>query len=188
MLFALPVAVLFGGCAHETSAENQAAMQPAAQAQTAEATAAQAAAQPAAQPAAVAPETAQAAPQPVAGADPSSSPNTCGLVRVKFDTDKWELHDADKALLTSTAECLKGNQQLRVNIEGNADERGPSEHNKMLSEERSKVVSEFLLGQGVSADQIKQLSFGEDNPRCTEQSDACWAKNRRTAIRPTCKM
>jgi peptidoglycan-associated lipoprotein len=203
MLFALPVAVLFG-CAHQSGSEYKASSaQPAAQTaeaqaqeKTAEAAAAPAAAQPAVEPAATeaaaAPAAAQASsqamPQPVAGADPSSSANTCGLVRVKFETDKWDLKDSDKALLTATADCLKTNHQLRVNIEGNADERGTQEHNKMLSEERSKVVSEFLKTQGVSAEQIQQLSFGEDNPRCTQSSAACWAKNRRTAIRPTCKM
>ena len=29
-------------------------------------------------------------------------------------------------------------------------ERGPTEHNKMLSQERSKVVSEFLKAQGLA--------------------------------------
>jgi peptidoglycan-associated lipoprotein len=191
LLFALTMAALLG-CAHQTSAENQAPTQPTAQAETTpapqpmatEATAQQQTMQPAVESA----STETGKPQPIAGADPSSSPNTCGLVRVHFETDKADLDDDDKALLTSTADCLKSHQQLRVNIEGNADERGPTEHNKQLSEQRSKVVSEFLSAQGVSSDQIKLLSFGENNPRCTESDAACWAKNRRTAIRPTCHM
>jgi peptidoglycan-associated lipoprotein len=190
ILFALPVAALFG-CAHQSSTESQAAMQPSAQSQaepvaSAQPTAAEPAqAQPAAEPAAPAQPS---KPQPVTGAEPSSSPSTCGLVRVQFATDSSELRDDDKALLSATAECLKQNKQLRVNVEGNADERGPEEHNKQLGVDRAQAVSQYLEGQGVSSKQVKLISFGEDNPLCTQSNPDCWAKNRRTAIRPTCRM
>jgi peptidoglycan-associated lipoprotein len=225
VLFALPVAMLFG-CAHQTSAENEMASQPSAQpAQQAAAEPAaqpekqaaaepaaqpekQAAAEPAAQPekqaaaepssAAMQPEAGQptagaavpakAKPEPVAGAEPSSSVNTCGLVRVNFDFDSAKLRDDDKALLSATAQCLKDNKQLRVNVEGNTDDRGHQDYNKQLGVDRAQAVSQYLEGQGVSAKQIKLISFGEDNPLCTQADADCWAKNRRTAIRPTCRM
>jgi peptidoglycan-associated lipoprotein len=134
------------------------------------------------------PAAAQPKPEPVAGADPTSSPGTCGLVRVKFETSSAEIRDQFKPLLKATADCLKTNQKLTINIEGNTDERGTQEYNKALGERRAQAVSQFLQSEGVSQAQIKLINFGEDNPRCLQSDAACWAKNRRTAIRPTCRM
>jgi outer membrane protein OmpA-like peptidoglycan-associated protein len=182
VLFALPIAVLFG-CAHQSAEEQAAAQPPAANQATASAQPA-AAAQPAPQPAAAQP----AKPEPVAGAEASSSPNTCGLVRVNFDTDSAQLRDDDKVLLKTTAECLKNNQQLQVNVEGNTDIRGATDHNQQLGQRRAHAVSQYLETQGVSAQQLKLVNFGEHNPLCDQANADCWQKNRRTAVRPTCRM
>jgi peptidoglycan-associated lipoprotein len=179
ILFALPIAVLFG-CAHQSE------MQPAAQAAPPPSEP-QAAAPASSQPMAAA-QPAKPMPQPVAGADPASNRATCGLVRVHFATDSSNIPSNDKALLSSEANCLRQNKELRINVEGNADERGPHAYNENLGERRAQAVSTFLEGQGVSSAQIKLISFGENNPRCTQSDEECWSKNRRTAIRPTCRM
>jgi peptidoglycan-associated lipoprotein len=182
-LFALPFAVLFG-CAHETSATDQAAAaHPVAQAQPMTSSQSESAS------IAAAPAPATAKPTPVAGASPQSNPATCGLVHVRFDTDSATLRDDDKALLGATADCLRQNQALRISVEGNADERGPSEHNTQLGHERAQAVAQYLESQGVSSAQLQQqVSFGDQNPVCTESNEDCWQKNRRTAVRPTCHM
>jgi peptidoglycan-associated lipoprotein len=110
------------------------------------------------------------------------------MINVRFETDSAILRDEDKALLSSTAACLKTSQQLRVNVEGNADERGSAKYNKELGERRAQAVSDYLASQGVATEQVRQISFGKDNPLCTQSDEECWSKNRRTAIRPTCRM
>jgi peptidoglycan-associated lipoprotein len=124
----------------------------------------------------------------VAAAEPSSSAGTCGLVRVHFEFDKADLSDNDKTILKSTAGCLKKDERLRVSIEGNADERGTHEYNDQLGEQRARAVSQYLEQQGVSAGQVSTISHGKDNPLCRQSDEECWARNRRTAIRPTCHM
>jgi peptidoglycan-associated lipoprotein len=124
----------------------------------------------------------------VAAAEPSSSAGTCGLVRVHFELNSADLSDEDKTILKSTAECLKNEDRLRVSVEGNADERGTQDYNHQLGEERARAVSQYLEQQGVSVGQVSTISHGKDNPLCVQSDEECWARNRRTAIRPTCHM
>ncbi|PYM83808.1 MAG: hypothetical protein DME13_14830 [Candidatus Rokuibacteriota bacterium] len=37
----------------------------------------------------------------------------------------------------------------------------------------------YLVSQGVQANRITIISYGEERPQCTEHNEACWAKNRR---------
>jgi peptidoglycan-associated lipoprotein len=38
----------------------------------------------------------------------------------------------------------------------------------------------YLVSQGVQANRITIISYGEERPTCTERSEGCWAKNRRS--------
>jgi peptidoglycan-associated lipoprotein len=127
-------------------------------------------------------------PQPTTAAKPPSAQGTCGLVRVHFEIDSADLTDEDKELLRSTAQCLRQSPQLRVNVEGNTDERGSEEYNHQLGERRARSVALYLESQGVTGDQLRMISYGKDHPLCTQSDEQCWERNRRTAIRPTCHM
>jgi len=43
-----------------------------------------------------------------------------------------------------------------------ADERGPNEYNKSLSERRAQLVKAFLAQQGISADALDTQAYGEE--------------------------
>src|SRR5437899_6627989 len=43
----------------------------------------------------------------------------------------------------------------------------------------SKAAMNYLVSQGVQANRITIISYGEERPACTERSESCWAKNRR---------
>ena len=66
-----------------------------------------------------------------------------------------------------------------VLIEGNCDERGTNEYNLALGDRRAKSTRDFLMASGVPSRKIEYISYGEERPVCTEQSESCWAKNRR---------
>jgi peptidoglycan-associated lipoprotein len=40
-------------------------------------------------------------------------------------------------------------------------------------------MRDYLITLGVPANRLSTISFGEEVPVCTEQTDECWAKNRR---------
>ena len=65
-------------------------------------------------------------------------------------------------------------------IEGHCDERGTNEYNLALGERRAKSTMNYLVSQGVQASRITIISYGKERPVCTEHTEDCWARNRRS--------
>ena len=66
-----------------------------------------------------------------------------------------------------------------VVIEGNCDERGSSEYNMALGENRAIIVRNYLVQSGIAADRIQTRSYGEEKPAVDGHDESAWAKNRR---------
>src|SRR2546422_342521 len=51
---------------------------------------------------------------------------------------------------------------------------------------RAKAAMNYLVAQGVRANRITVISYGEERPLCTEHNEACWSQNRRAhfLVRP----
>jgi peptidoglycan-associated lipoprotein len=98
---------------------------------------------------------------------------------VYFDYDRDELKPEYKALVQDYAKYLRENPQVRVRIEGNADERGSREYNVALGQRRAEAVMKALGLLGVPASRMEAISYGEEKPRLTGHDEASWAENRR---------
>jgi len=101
------------------------------------------------------------------------------LTDVFFDFDKYDIRPGDAKTLDSNASWLKSNPTHLVLIEGHCDQRGTNEYNLALGERRAKSTMNYLVSQGVQANRITIISYGEERPQCTEHTESCWAKNRR---------
>jgi peptidoglycan-associated lipoprotein len=131
-----------------------------------------------------APSAAPAAPAPLAGpAAPRPSPKEFAAIDalkdVHFEFDKYDIRPEDAKTLDANASWLKSNAENLVLIEGHCDERGTNEYNLALGERRAKATMNYLVSQGVQANRITIISYGEERPLCNEKTDSCWAKNRR---------
>src|SRR4051794_28542433 len=109
----------------------------------------------------------------------------CRDFRVQFGFNSVDFEAAAKADLDRMARCLRADQTLRVVIEGNADERGTEEYNLQLGSKRASTIEKYLVALGVTASQVNTISYGENMPVCRQQDEACWAKNRRAAVKPS---
>lgn len=98
---------------------------------------------------------------------------------VFFDFDQYVIKDEFKALVEAHAKLLVGNPQVKMLIQGNADERGSREYNVALGQKRAEALKKMLILLGGKEGQIEAVSLGEEKPRCTEHGEACWAENRR---------
>jgi peptidoglycan-associated lipoprotein len=96
-----------------------------------------------------------------------------------FDFDKYDVRPNDAKTLDANAAWLKSHENMLVLVEGHCDERGTNEYNLALGERRAKATMNYLVAQGVQANRITIISYGEERPVCTEHTEACWAKNRR---------
>lgn len=103
-----------------------------------------------------------------------------GMFRdVSFDYDKYDIMDEFKPALKSLSSYMISNADMKLSIEGHCDDRGTNEYNLALGDRRAKAVRDYLVSLGVSSSRIDTLSYGEEKPFCTEQTEECWAKNRR---------
>ena len=101
------------------------------------------------------------------------------LEDVLFDYDKSDLSDAARASLQKNSDWLKKWATTTVTIEGHADARGTAEYNLALGERRASAVREYLTGLGVVVSRVNIVSMGEEQPVCTEETEACYTQNRR---------
>lgn len=102
---------------------------------------------------------------------------------IYFAFDKYSLNDEQRSVAKSNADKLSG-YNGKVKIEGNCDEWGTDEYNYALGLKRAKVVKDALVADGINAASISLVSFGESNPKCSEKTQECWQKNRRSEYKP----
>lgn len=98
---------------------------------------------------------------------------------ILFDYDKYDVKATYKPVLQSIASWMTKNSTAKLSIEGHCDDRGTNEYNLALGDRRAKAVKDSLLALGVSSSRIDLISYGEEKPQCSEQTEACWSKNRR---------
>ncbi len=96
-----------------------------------------------------------------------------------FDYDKYDIRSDAQQTLTADADFLKAHPNIRFTIEGHCDERGSTEYNLGLGDNRANAAKQFLVQQGVAADRIRTISYGKEKPFCSEHTEQCWQENRR---------
>jgi peptidoglycan-associated lipoprotein len=98
---------------------------------------------------------------------------------VLFVFDSTDLSDAARTILQKDVDWMKKWPTTKVMVEGHADSRGTTEYNLALGERRADGVRDYIVSLGVAADRITIVSKGEEQPICSEESEACWQQNRR---------
>ena len=135
-------------------------------------------------PAPAPPVAAAPAPAPAATARPAPPEFAPApqLADIHFDFDKSVIRPASEKALMTSADWLKKNPKRALLIEGHCDERGTLEYNLALGDRRAKATRDFLLAQGVAADRMTLISYGEERPQCAEHNEECWSRNRRAHL------
>jgi peptidoglycan-associated lipoprotein len=99
------------------------------------------------------------------------------IVYFEYDSDQLTSEAQDK--LRTKVAILRANPELRLQVEGHADERGSTEYNLALGQRRAETVRDFMAGYGVDTGHVTTISFGEERPIVEGTDEPAWAKNRR---------
>jgi peptidoglycan-associated lipoprotein len=99
-----------------------------------------------------------------------------------FDYDSSEIRPEFIPTLQAHAGYLASHTATRVTLEGHTDERGTREYNLALGDQRAQTVQRYMLAEGVRADQLATLSFGEEKPVAAGHGEASWSQNRRVEL------
>jgi peptidoglycan-associated lipoprotein len=102
---------------------------------------------------------------------------------VYFEYDSYVLTSAAQGQLRTLAGGMKAGGNVKIQIEGHCDERGSNEYNLALGERRARTVKDFLVGEGVGAEALSTISYGEEKPAAQGAGEEAWLKNRRAEIK-----
>lgn len=92
---------------------------------------------------------------------------------IHFDTDSASIKSTDRSKLAKVGEYLNNNPGSKILVAGNCDDRGTAEYNRALGQRRAQAARSYLIRQGIPADRISTVSYGEDKPV------GDWDQNRR---------
>ena len=100
--------------------------------------------------------------------------------RVFFATNKSTLTTASRDTLRKQAAWMRKNKDIKVTLEGHADERGTREYNLALGERRANAVKDYLMTYGISGSRISVISYGKERPVNPGSTPLAWSQNRRS--------
>ncbi len=98
---------------------------------------------------------------------------------VEFDFDKADIRPEESAKIKAVADFLRENPRFAVGLAGYTDPRGTDPYNMKLSAQRTKAVSEALVGAGVPVDRVRTAALASRDRNCAENTESCFGQNRR---------
>jgi peptidoglycan-associated lipoprotein len=101
---------------------------------------------------------------------------------IYYDYDAYTVRAQDQAVLQADANFLKQHPNIHFTIEGHCDERGSTEYNLALGDNRASSAKNALVQLGIPAASIRTISYGKEKPFCSESNEQCWQQNRRAHL------
>jgi peptidoglycan-associated lipoprotein len=101
------------------------------------------------------------------------------LADIHFDYNESTIRPQDNDVLRAGADYMTSHPGTRVQVEGHCDDRGSEEYNIALGARRAQAAKDYLATLGIGADRMSTISYGKELPLCTEETEDCWAENRR---------
>lgn len=101
---------------------------------------------------------------------------------VLFAYDDFAIDPQYNALIQAHARFLASRPDIKILIQGHADERGSHEYNLALGQKRAEALRQALVLQGVKDPQIEAVSLGEEKPAVDGHDESAWSQNRRDYI------
>ncbi|HVC91355.1 MAG TPA: peptidoglycan-associated lipoprotein Pal [Acidobacteriaceae bacterium] len=96
-----------------------------------------------------------------------------------FDYDAYSVRPDAQAVISQDASFLQSHPDAKILIAGYCDDRGSSEYNLALGQNRANAAKTALTQAGIDASRIRTISYGKEKQFCTEQNESCWQQNRR---------
>ncbi len=86
------------------------------------------------------------------------------LQQVRFATGKSTILPESFNLLQQVVDAIITNGVKRVRVEGHTDNRGAKAANQTLSEDRARSVKDYLVAQGIDAERLESVGYGDSKP------------------------
>jgi outer membrane protein OmpA-like peptidoglycan-associated protein len=101
---------------------------------------------------------------------------------VLFDTGQYSLKPGAREKLAKVAGILIAYPGLAIQVGGYTDNVGGDDMNQKLSENRAGAVRDYLVQQGVEANSVSAIGFGNTLPVASNDNSAGRQENRRVEL------
>lgn len=106
------------------------------------------------------------------------------LEKIYFDFDKWDIKPEAAKILDGLVSVMKKYPNMIIEISAHTDCRGGLDYNLELSHKRAKATLDYAVSQGIDANRLKSIGYGEMQPinKCVREgicTDAEYDVNRR---------
>ena len=110
----------------------------------------------------------------------STDEKTAGKLRsIYFNFNSTELSKRARKKLARNVKLLKKYKKLKIQLEGHCDDQGDRWKNLDVGKERSLVVKNYLVSQGISPKRLSTISFGKEKPKSFLNDEKSRKLNRR---------
>ena len=99
-----------------------------------------------------------------------------------FTTGKYVLLAKSNKPLNEVVAILNENKDLKLDIDGYTDNKGKTDKNLLLSQQRADAVKKYMVSKGVDASRLVATGHGQDSPTADNKTAAGRAKNRRVEL------
>ena len=111
--------------------------------------------------------------------------STIVLRDLYFDFDKSTLLQQSYNELIQLITLLNRYPKMKIEISGHTDNRGTSEYNQRLSEDRARAVTNYLIDHGIDGRRLSYAGYGKSRPITTNDTEEGRQTNRRVEVRIT---
>ena len=105
------------------------------------------------------------------------------LDNVYFDQSSYLLRPESYPQLNELVGILKNRPTLTIEISGHTDNVGDPRLNLALSENRARVITNYLTTRGVKADRLVYKGYGQTQPVAPNDTEENKRRNRRVEVR-----
>jgi outer membrane protein OmpA-like peptidoglycan-associated protein len=102
---------------------------------------------------------------------------------VTFDTNSTVLKPGFTGTLDQIADNLNHYPNSLIDVYGHTDSVGSDSYNQTLSENRARVVADYLVSRGVNPQRIRSTGFGKTQPIASNDTPEGRAANRRVELK-----
>lgn len=103
---------------------------------------------------------------------------------IYFPYDQAVLDEKAKATLANIRKFMSDYPEVKVKVEGHADERGTPDYNLALGDQRAKAIQDYLHSLGVPKSTLITVSYGEEKPAQEGDNESAYGLNRRAEFQP----
>ncbi|RCR70366.1 hypothetical protein DUE52_07950 [Larkinella punicea] len=108
---------------------------------------------------------------------------TVTLNNVYFDQSSYLLRPESYTQLNQLVALLKSRPGLRIEISGHTDNVGDPRLNLALSENRARVITTYLISNGIPENRLRFKGYGQTKPIAANDTEENKRKNRRVEVR-----